>query len=147
MLCECFLNGTHHDCTTQAISIAVYGPPRFLQTSLPEGQIARRIGAFLKNNSDVKILYVEDNPADAEMTLRALKNQKLLKNVVWVKNGEEAIDYLFREGLFEGRPEGHPNLVLLDLKMPKVDGLEVLRRIRASPVLKFISVVSYQLAR
>ena len=98
-------------------------------------------GTLLKNPSGIKILYAEDNPADAEMTLRAFKNQKLLSSVVWVKNGEEAIDYLFREGLFEGRAEGHPNLVLLDLKMPKVNGLEVLRRIRAAPELKFIPVV------
>jgi two-component system response regulator len=103
--------------------------------------VACRDGALLKNHSDVKILYAEDNPADAEMTLRAFKKQKLINSVVWVKNGEEAIDYLFREGLFDGRPEGHPNLVLLDLKMPKVDGLEVLKRIRASPELKFTPVV------
>ena len=90
---------------------------------------------------EVDILYAEDNPADAELTLRAFKKQRLSNAVVWVKDGQEALDYLFREGPYAGRVNGHPHLVLLDLKMPKVDGLEVLRRVKSSPKLKFIPVV------
>jgi two-component system, response regulator len=89
----------------------------------------------------VDILYAEDNPADAELTLRAFKKQRLANNVVWVQDGEEALNYLFLEGPHAGRSNGHPQLVLLDLKMPKVDGLEVLRRVKSSPKLKLIPVV------
>jgi len=89
----------------------------------------------------VDILYAEDNPADAELTLRAFKKQRLANNLKWVKDGQEALDYLFRQGPYVSRPNGHPYLILLDLKMPKVDGLEVLKRIKASPETKTIPVV------
>jgi CheY-like chemotaxis protein len=89
----------------------------------------------------VEILLVEDTPEDAEMTLRALRQKNLGNQVHWVKDGEEALEYLFGEGRYAGRaPNYPPKLVLLDIKMPKVDGIEVLRRVKAS-ALKSIPVV------
>jgi two-component system, response regulator len=89
----------------------------------------------------VEILLVEDNAEDAEMTMRALRQRNLANQLHWVKDGEEALDYLFCSGKYAGRNPSHPpKLVLLDIKMPKVDGIEVLRRIKASE-LKTIPVV------
>jgi two-component system response regulator len=89
----------------------------------------------------VEILLVEDNPEDAEMTLRAFRKRNLANHLHWVKDGEEALDYLFCSGNYSGRHPGHPpKLVLLDIKMPKVDGIEVLRRVKAS-ALKTVPVV------
>jgi two-component system, response regulator len=89
----------------------------------------------------VEILLVEDNPEDAEMTMRALRKRNLANHVHWVKDGEEALDYLFCSGPYAGRnPAQPPKLVLLDIKMPKVDGIEVLRRIKGSD-LKAVPVV------
>jgi CheY-like chemotaxis protein len=89
----------------------------------------------------VEILLVEDNPEDAEMTMRALRKRNLANHVHWVKDGEEALDYLFGGGAYAGRnPSQPPKLVLLDIKMPKVDGIEVLRRVKASD-LRTIPVV------
>jgi CheY-like chemotaxis protein len=78
------------------------------------------------------ILLVEDNPNDAELTLRAFRRSKVLNEVVVARDGVEALDYLFRTGGHASRdPGASPEVVLLDLKLPKVDGLEVLRRMRA----------------
>jgi two-component system, response regulator len=89
----------------------------------------------------VEILLVEDNPEDAEMTTRALRKGNLANQLHWVKDGEEALEYLFASGRYAGRERNHaPKLVLLDIKMPKVDGIEVLRRIKASD-LKTVPVV------
>jgi two-component system response regulator len=89
----------------------------------------------------IEILLVEDNPEDAEMTMRALRKRNLANRLHWVKDGEEALDYLFGTGQYAGRtPSQPPKLVLLDIKMPKVDGIEVLRRIKASE-LKLLPVV------
>jgi len=92
--------------------------------------------------SDTDILLVEDNPDDAELTKRALKKNNLANNLVHVIDGEEALDYLFARSRFATRTVGNgPRLILLDLKLPKVDGIEVLREIKASPLTKFIPVV------
>lgn len=90
----------------------------------------------------VEILLVEDNKRDADLTLRALKKRNLSNQVVWVKDGEEALEYLFANGRYEERSiKNKPKVVLLDLKMPKVDGLEVLKEIRTNDITKKIPVV------
>lgn len=82
-------------------------------------------------NKTVEILLVEDNDDDAHLALRALKKHNVSNSILWVKDGEEALDYMFFRGEFANRPKGqNPKLILLDLKMPKVDGLEVLAEIR-----------------
>ncbi len=82
----------------------------------------------MSSGNAVEILLVEDNPNDAELTLRALKKRNLANKVHLVTDGEEALDYIFATGTYEDRdPNHHPKLILLDLKLPKVDGLEVLR--------------------
>jgi CheY-like chemotaxis protein len=88
-----------------------------------------------------KILLAEDDPNDVELTLTALEEYNLANKVVVARDGAEALDYLYRRGRFADRPAGHPVVVLLDLKMPKVDGLEVLRRVKGDPALKTIPVV------
>ncbi len=88
------------------------------------------------------ILLVEDNPDDVDLTLRALKKANVLNEVVVVRDGVEALDYLFGTGSYEGRDLSiMPTVVLLDLKLPKIDGLEVLRRLRANERTKFLPVV------
>ena len=88
------------------------------------------------------ILLVEDNPDDEELTLRALKKNHIQNEVVVARDGVEALDYLLGTGAHTGRDLTHlPEVVLLDLKLPKVDGLEVLRRMKADPALKIIPVV------
>lgn len=89
----------------------------------------------------VQILLVEDSAHDAEMTLRTLKRRGIANDIVWVKDGVEALDYLFCEGEYAGRDGGLPKLVLLDLKMPRLDGLQVLRRLKAEPRTMKIPVV------
>lgn len=92
-------------------------------------------------NSLKRILFAEDSPRDAEMTLAALGAHNLANAVVHVRDGAEALDYLYRRGVFAGRTGEQPVVVLLDLKMPKVDGLEVLRQIKGDLALKTIPVV------
>ena len=87
------------------------------------------------------ILLAEDDPNDVELTLSALAKYNLANKVVVVWNGAEALDYLFRRGNFAKRPSGNPVVVLLDLKMPKVNGLEVLHKIKTDEKLKTIPVV------
>ena len=92
--------------------------------------------------SVVEILLVEDNPNDAEMTRRALRKHNLESRVHWVKDGEEALDYLFCTGAYAAREaDRQPKLVLLDIKMPKVDGIEVLRRMKSEQGTREIPVV------
>jgi DNA-binding response OmpR family regulator len=88
-----------------------------------------------------RILMVEDDPNDVELSLTALEEHHLANEVVVAGDGEEALDYLYRRGKFQARPAGNPAIVLLDLKLPKVDGLQVLERIRADDALKLIPVV------
>jgi len=91
---------------------------------------------------EAEILLVEDNPTDAELTMRALKRRNLANKVVWVKDGAEALDFIFATGKFEDRDfKKVPKLILLDLRMPKVDGLEVLQRIKADEKTNHIPVV------
>ena len=89
----------------------------------------------------VEILLAEDSNTDAEMTIRALKKENLANRVTWVKDGAEALDYVFREGAYAGRASGELKLVLLDLKMPKVDGIEVLRKLKQDARTAHIPVV------
>jgi two-component system response regulator len=90
----------------------------------------------------IEVLLVEDNPRDAELTLRALKKRNLANNVVHVKDGQEALDWLFATGQYAGRDvDDWPKVMLLDLKLPKIDGLDVLRAVRADERTKFLPVV------
>lgn len=90
----------------------------------------------------VEILLVEDNPTDAELAMVALKERNLANRLVWVKDGAEALDFLFATGVYAKRNiENSPKVVLLDLRLPKVDGLEVLRRIKADERTRRIPVV------
>ncbi|MBD1836879.1 response regulator [Coleofasciculus sp. FACHB-64] len=88
-----------------------------------------------------RILLVEDSPNDVELTLAALEENHLANEVVVVRDGEEALDYLYRRGIFKLRIEGNPVVVLLDLKLPKVDGLEVLAQLKSDPTMKVIPIV------
>jgi two-component system response regulator len=89
----------------------------------------------------VEILLVEDNPNDVALALHAFKKSNLTNRIQVVRDGAEALEFLFRTGQFEGRSNGTPKVVLLDLKLPKVDGLEVLQRLRANPSTKQLPVV------
>ena len=95
----------------------------------------------MNSYQDVEILYAEDNPADAELTLRTLKAKHIANNIVWVKDGAEALDFLYCRGNYTGRTKDIPKLILLDIKMPKVDGIEVLKELRSNEQLKAIPVV------
>jgi CheY-like chemotaxis protein len=93
-------------------------------------------------NEAVEILLVEDTPADAELTIRALKKHSVVNNLVWVKDGAEALDFLFANGAYAERNSTHlPKVVLLDLRLPRVSGIEVLRRIKADERTRQIPVV------
>lgn len=89
----------------------------------------------------VEILLVEDSAADAELTMRALRKNNLANNLVWVKDGAEALDFVFREGVYAKRLNNFPKLILLDLKLPKLDGIEVLRRLKMDERTRMIPVV------
>jgi CheY-like chemotaxis protein len=92
--------------------------------------------------SDIKrILLVEDDPKDVELTLTGLAEYNLANEVVVAHDGEEALDYLHRRGAYENRSNGNPAVVLLDLKLPKINGFEVLEKIRADERLKLLPVV------
>ena len=98
--------------------------------------------------NDKIILLIEDNPDDADLTLRALKQNHILNQVVLARDGAEALDYLFGAGAYAGRDTCQmPQLVLLDLKLPKVDGLEVLRRLRAEERFASPEALREQIAR
>ena len=92
---------------------------------------------------EVEILLVEDNPTDAELTMRALKKHNLANKLVWVKDGAEALDFIFATGAYAARKiDNPPKVILLDLHLPKVDGLEVLRRLKADNRTRLIPVVA-----
>jgi two-component system response regulator len=90
----------------------------------------------MENNLGVEVLLIEDNPDDAELTIRVLKKNNLANNLVHLADGEEAMDFLFAEG-----NNNVPKLILLDLKMPKVDGIEVLRKLKNDEQKRIIPVV------
>lgn len=90
----------------------------------------------------VEILLVEDNPQDAEMAIRALKKNNLANHLIHVKDGEEALDFIFTRGSFSDRKgKSNPKVILLDLKLPKVGGLEILKEVKSNPNTKTIPVV------
>ena len=96
----------------------------------------------LQNMNEVEVLLVEDSPHDAELTMRALRKHHLANKLFHVKDGAEAIDFLFSQGAYKDRKvQNGPKVVLLDLKLPKVDGIEVLRRIKSDQRTKVIPVV------
>ena len=88
-----------------------------------------------------RVLLVEDDPRDIELTLTALEDNHLVNEVEVVNDGEEALDYLYHRGNFASKPPGNPAVVLLDLKLPKVSGIEVLRQIRSDETMKIIPIV------
>jgi two-component system, response regulator len=94
------------------------------------------------NTGNVDIILVEDNPDDAELSIRALNKNKIVNALVHLKDGQEALDYIFCKGVYENRNiKDIPKVILLDIKMPRVDGIEVLKRIKADPCTKMIPVV------
>ena len=96
----------------------------------------------MESYQQVEILLVEDNPRDAEMTLRSLRKHNFANRVHWVKDGAEALDFMFRDGAYAARDPNHGvKLILLDIKMPKVDGIEVLRRLKADERTRTTPVV------
>jgi two-component system response regulator len=96
----------------------------------------------MKESNAVELLLVEDNPQDLELALRALKKANLANEIIVARDGAEALDFIFCEGEFSNRAFGDgPRLILLDLKLPKIDGLEVLKRIKGDPRTKMIPVV------
>jgi len=88
-----------------------------------------------------EILLVEDSALDAELTMRGLSDSKLVNNVVWLKDGQQALDYIFKQGAYANRTTPDPRLILLDLKMPRVDGIEVLRILKGHDEIRRIPVV------
>jgi len=96
----------------------------------------------MKNYNDVEIVLVEDNESDAELTIRALKKINLANNLIHLKDGAEALDFFFARDKYSDRNmENKPKVVLLDIKMPKVDGIEVLQQIKTNELTKLIPVV------
>ena len=96
----------------------------------------------MANEGSVDILLVEDNPNDAELTLHALRRHNVANRIHLVRDGAEALEFIFATGAYADRSEAHkPKVVLLDLKLPKVDGLEVLRQIKDDPTTRTIPVV------
>ena len=95
----------------------------------------------MEHNTRVDILLVEDNPTDAELALRVLRKNNLADNVVWVKDGAVALDFLFRRGDYAARANSMPRVVFLDLRLPKMDGLEVLQQMRDNEHTRTIPVV------
>jgi len=87
------------------------------------------------------VLLVEDNPKDLELTLAALEKCQLANEIVIARDGEEALDYLYGNGVHRGRPDGDPTVILLDLKLPKIDGLEVLQRVKGDADLRHVPIV------
>lgn len=99
------------------------------------------------NNLVKRILLVEDDPNDVELTRTALGEHNLDSEVRDLRDGAQALDYLYRRGEYASEPAGHPAVILLDIKMPKVDGLTVLRQVRSDPQLRMIPIVMFTSSR
>jgi two-component system response regulator len=95
----------------------------------------------MSDYQQIDILYAEDNPADAELTLYTLKTRNIANNIVWVRDGVEALDFIKCRGRFANRVGGLPKMVLLDLKMPKLDGVDVLRAMKAEEKTRGVPVI------
>lgn len=96
----------------------------------------------MTDKGEVEILLVEDNPNDAELTIRALKKHNLENKLVWVKDGAQALDFIFGSGAYTGRnTKITPRVILLDLRLPKVDGMDVLKKIKSNETTRLIPVV------
>jgi len=121
------------------LALAIGVPVMSLLSESTEGEVLMELTQFPR--STVDLLLVEDDPQDVELTLRAFRKSKFTNRIDVVRDGGEAMDYLFRAGQYAGRSGGQPQLVLLDLMLPKVSGLEVLREMKAQPETKDISVV------
>jgi CheY-like chemotaxis protein len=94
------------------------------------------------NHNAVEILLVEDNPTDAELTIEALREGNLANHLVWVRDGAQALDFVFGRGAYANRaPDAPPKVIMLDLRLPKVDGLEVLKTLKADERTRTIPVV------
>ncbi|RMF58749.1 MAG: response regulator [Bacteroidetes bacterium] len=93
------------------------------------------------DDNPLTVLLVEDDPAHAELLVRSFRRQRLEGRIVHVEDGEAALEYLFREGRYADANDGMPSLIVLDLRLPRVDGLEVLRQIKTTPALARIPVV------
>ena len=95
------------------------------------------------SGNEIEILLVEDNPDDLDMTLRALRKANLANRIQIARDGVEALDFIFGEGAHAGRQVEHgPKMILLDLKLPRIDGMEVLKRLKSDPRTKMIPVVA-----
>ena len=90
-----------------------------------------------------KVLFVEDNPNDLELAMETLSQEVYFDAIVVAKDGQYALDFLYGSGIYENREPGNPILIMLDIKLPKVDGLEVLKRVKADPVLKNIPIIMF----
>jgi CheY-like chemotaxis protein len=96
----------------------------------------------MSDSGEIEILVVEDNPDDVDMTLRALRKAHIVNHIKVARDGAEALEFIFGEGAYAARRSGNlPKLILLDLKLPKVDGFEVLKRVKEDPKTKLIPVV------
>jgi CheY-like chemotaxis protein len=89
----------------------------------------------------VEVLLVDDDETDAELTIRALRKEGLANRIYWAKDGQEGLDFIYRQGPFSDRDGTNPKLILLDIKMPRVDGIEVLRRLKSDPATRLIPIV------
>jgi two-component system response regulator len=97
-----------------------------------------------KSKEQIEILLVEDNPDDAQLTMLALEENHIVNHIIHLKDGAEALDYIYNEGIYAGTPaHTKPKVILLDLKMPKVNGLEVLQRLKSDVNMKKIPIIVF----
>ncbi len=101
----------------------------------------RLLNRYMLKDNIVEILLIEDNPHEAELVIRSLKKNNLANRLLHIDDGADALDFIFAQGKFSQRQDLNPRLILLDLKLPKVDGLEILKQIKSNPVTKTIPVI------